>query len=246
MTHKKLSVSLPNDRTILLVSSSPDSFGYLRDNTGDNISEKNPSFCELTALYWIWKNDKESSIVSLEHYRRLFLSKKGNLFHYHYLSKGETKSLMGKYDLMVRTPYYFRNYDNLWEEYSSDHDESDLIKTRAILTKQHPEYLPSFDFVMKKAKTASFLNMFLGKKEIVDSYCEWLFPILFSLEKEIDLSKKNTYQKRIFGFLSERLFNVWINFNKNKIRVGYLEVCNTEEKHSLYMIKHIFHKVFKR
>ena len=35
---------------------------YIGDDTGDNISERNPYFCELTGLYWAWKNLDDDSL----------------------------------------------------------------------------------------------------------------------------------------------------------------------------------------
>ena len=46
--------------------------GYVRDNTGDNIAKKNANYCELTALYWIWKNICNVTNVGICHYRRYF------------------------------------------------------------------------------------------------------------------------------------------------------------------------------
>ena len=42
------------------------------DNVGDNISEKNLSYCELTGMYWAWKNLKGVDFIGLCHYRRYF------------------------------------------------------------------------------------------------------------------------------------------------------------------------------
>lgn len=71
-THKKY--QMPDDSMYLPVQvgaeDKPD-LGYTRDNTGENISSKNPSFCELTGLYWAWKN-LNADYIGLVHYRRHF------------------------------------------------------------------------------------------------------------------------------------------------------------------------------
>lgn len=68
--------------------------------------------------------------------------------------------------------------------------------------------------------------MLFCKAEVFDSYCEWLFDVLFELEKYVDLTKLNAYQKRLYGFLSERLLNVWVKHNK--LRVKNVNIINVE------------------
>ena len=72
VTHKPVDF-IPEGRTPIFVGNGDNIRDYLRDNTGDNISEKNPYYCELTAMYWIWKNDSSSKYISIEHYRRFFM-----------------------------------------------------------------------------------------------------------------------------------------------------------------------------
>ncbi|MDE5944144.1 MAG: DUF4422 domain-containing protein [Rikenella sp.] len=50
--------------------------GTIGDDTGDNISRKNPLYCEMTAAYWAWKNDRDSDYIGLCHYRRVFSMKR--------------------------------------------------------------------------------------------------------------------------------------------------------------------------
>ena len=72
---------------------------------------------------------------------------------------------------------------------------------------------------------AAQYNMLFCGRELFDAYCAWLFPILFSLEDEVDLSGASDYQKRLYGFLSERLLNVWIL--RNGLRAHYAPVVST-------------------
>ena len=55
MTHKQFEAPTDSMYVPLQVGHaiSPE-LGYLADDTGDNISRKNKSFCELTGIYWLW------------------------------------------------------------------------------------------------------------------------------------------------------------------------------------------------
>ena len=88
-----------------------------------------------------------------------------------------------------------------------------------------PEYLESFDAVMKGRKLHLY-NMFVMSSEKASEYCHWLFSILFELEQRIDITQYDNYQKRVFGFIAERLFNVWILYNQ--LNVKYLPVVNLD------------------
>ena len=95
---------------------------------------------------------------------------------------------------------------------------------RKVVAENEPDYLEEFDRFFSKNK-ASLYNMMYCRREIFDAYCAWLFPLLEKLGKEIDPSKMNNYQKRVYGFCGERLLNIWVR--KNQLRVTTLPVVNT-------------------
>ena len=216
VTHKKTS-EIPNKIYSLLQVGSANNkdLGYLKDNVGDNISKKNPYYCELTGLYWIWKNSKED-IVGLCHYRRYFFESKFSKSFSKLLCANKIKKILKKYDIIVPLPSYIYKY-SLKEQYIKIHHEKDLLKCRNIIKEMFPEYIASFDKVFQSHSFYPY-NMFITSKIILDEYCEWLFKILFELENEVDITNYDSYNQRIFGFLSERLLNVWLDYKKLKVK----------------------------
>ena len=186
------------------------------DYIGDNISNKNKNYCELTALYWIYKNDKTSEIISFEHYRRMFY--KG--LRINYLNKKDIEKIFNKdYDIILpkenTTDIFHKN--NIYKLYSLDHYKEDLDLCREAISNLYPEYLSSFDNVIYGFKMTYF-NMFITTKELLDNYAKWIFNVFDYVENIIDLKGRTDYQKRVFGFLSERLFNVWLKHQNLKIK----------------------------
>lgn len=207
------------------------------DSTGDNISTLNYKYCELTALYWIWKNSKEK-IVGLNHYRRFF-SINGQILQESVLNK-----LMVSYDIIIpkKRNYYIFTID---KHYEKAHYKKDLDILKRVIQENYPEYVESFDIVMK-GTTLSLYNMFVMRKELLNEYSEFLFSVLDMVDKRIDTKNYDPYQRRVIGFLAERVFNVWVMENKNKLKIKYLKVKNTEgesiAKKGFNLIKRHFFK----
>lgn len=180
---------------------------YLKDNTGDNISEKNPYYSELTALYWIWKNDP-SDIIGFTHYHRYFQKWKK-------IQTKESEKILKKADIIV--PNFLEFSCSVYEQYASVHYPSDLqIATEEIL-KRFPDYNQTIYQVLNQNKLYT-CNMFITRREILNDYLNFLFPILFSLEEKIPYLNYSIYNQRVFGFLSERIFNIYLEHQKLKIR----------------------------
>lgn len=222
-THKKY--RMPTDKCYIPIhvgSADKESIGYIGDNSGVNISNKNPYYCELTGLYWGIKN-LECDYIGLVHYRRHLIKKK--TIHMvskdkfkKILSKEEVEKLLKYHDIIVprKRKYYI---ETLYSHYSHTHYAEHLDETRKIIQDMYPDYIESFDNVMKRT-SAHMFNMFVMKRELAEDYCKWLFSILNELEEKIDISQYDAFQARLFGRVSELLLDVWINKNNYK----YIEV----------------------
>ena len=194
------------------------SLPYTPDNTGDHISEKNPHFCELTGLYWVWKNTHDP-YKGLVHYRRYFV-RDGQP-----LTPEAVEAALAGADILLPRPEYLR--ETAYEEFilHSGH-EKDLLLLRQAVAAVDPAYLPAYDRVMA-GNRLSLYNMLVARQEVFDAYCAWLFPVLFRLEEQVDMTGYTPYQQRLYGFLGERLLNVWVEHTG--LRVAYLPVKNTEQ-----------------
>ena len=217
---------------------------FLMDNTGKHISEKNPSFCELTGLYWAWKNQFfcNSKYIGLVHYRRYFRGNGEKLKGKIILSEKEILDLLKEYDCIVPKK---RNYfiESIYSHYQHAHHVKDLNCTREIISELHPEYITSFDAIMQGRKIHIY-NMFVMSSENTSEYCQWLFPILFELEKRIDITQYDNYQKRVFGFIAERLFNVWLVHHQ--LKFCEIPVVNLEGENLLKKAINLLKRKFLR
>lgn len=165
--------------------------GFEQDNTGDNISAKNPYFCELTGLYWAWKN-LDADFIGLVHYRRHFTAYRGALNSdlkraRHILSTFELEKILAETPLILPKK---RNYviENLHDHYAHTMYVEPLNLTHDIIAEKYPAYLPAFNRLHERT-SAHMFNMFIMEKDLLNDYCTWLFDILFTLENRINLQQ---------------------------------------------------------
>lgn len=188
----------------------------VRDNTGDNISDRNASYCELTAVYWVWKNVTGLDYVGFDHYRRHFCLKKTRDKKNSVITGQQLEKLVAS-DVVILPQKRHYWIETNYSQYVHAHHEIDLMKTREILAEKYPDYLAPYDRIMKKTSGHRF-NMFIMPWNIFCEYCAWLFDILFELEKRLDISSYSQYDARVFGFIGERLLDVYLDKNAIKTK----------------------------
>lgn len=208
------------------------------DDTGDNISKKNASYCELTVQYWAWKN-VDADYYGFCHYRRYFdfsqqRSKKdvwGNIqetyinertIHDYALTGEMPRAVIAASDIVltdrVNVHAMPRQFANIEDHFNNDtgflHKE-DLQILRTVIEALCPEYLSTYDEYFA-GQSGYFCNMFIAKKALFTRYCEWLFPILSEFENRADLSHYSEQSYRVTGHLAERLLGVFVDYQKKQ------------------------------
>lgn len=214
---------------------------YLKDNDFEgNISAKNPNYCELTGLYWIWKRS-EDGIVGLCHYRRFLTQNKKYFKKQGILRKHTIRRLLRQYDVILPEKVPFCT--TVKEHFATFHAPEVWEHCKSIIAEKYPDYLR--DFVWYEQQPAGFCyNMFISGKSLCDAYCAWLFDILAELEEVTDLSQYSAYNKRMYGFVAERLLNVWVHHKH--LRVKEMPVYFTQDPAGLERIKRKIEQLFNK
>ncbi len=211
-THKKFDVPMdPMYIPLQVGSEGKESFGYMQDNVGENISALNCYYSELTGFYWVWKHDTSHSYIGTCHYRRYLLNEKNYIF-----TEQELLSLLQDYDV-ITTKRVVLNY-SYHEAFSANHNIAALDCTGEVIHDLYPEYYANY-VKLVNGKETYFGNMLITSKAHFASYCSWLFTIFAEVEKRINLdTDEDAYHKRVLGFISEFLLQVWLVTNHLSVK----------------------------
>ncbi len=203
--------------------------GIIGDDTGDNISDKNPYFSELTATYWIWRNCSDD-VVGLVHYRRFFnLSDKSHKVVLNFkklsvleLDCGRISQMMEDCDVILPKQYCFLN--KAGKHYEKGWYANDMRIVMRCIKEKYPDIYPYAVECMNKRWGYCF-NMLIAKKSLFDEYASFLFGVLFEVEKEIqpELDSRNSYQRRAYGFLAEHLMTIFMTYKRSACGVRIIE-----------------------
>ena len=210
---------------------------YLGDDTGDNISLRNHLYSELSAAYWIFKNaERDTDAWGLCHYRRYLIP-----LYRKYFFKPKSRryfptrqqvldrlltpqlythytSLLATHDVLVQRPVPVwrtgRKLLTIKEAYYHNHIAEHWEVMMQVVVELYPAYAPSIES-FGQGKYMWFNNVMIARWELWDQYLSWLFAVLFEIERRITLPGKG-YQERVFGFMAERLHNLYIYHNNLK------------------------------
>lgn len=206
-------------------------FGFQGDNTGDNISYKHRHYSDLSAVYWGWKNLNVDYLGSC-HYRRYFVSKKpkynDDRFFRYILNRNEIEKMLKICPVIIAKK---RNYyiESIEAHFKHTHESGDFDLLREVIAEISPEYLDAFEKVAKST-SAHLFNTFIMRKDYVNSFCSFMFPVLFEVEKRVNFSNRSEFESRTCGYLGEFLLDTWIIKNAIEYQEVELRVLDGENK----------------
>lgn len=182
------------------------------DDTGENISSKNPCYCEMTAHYWIWKNVVDCEYVGLCHYRRYFAVD---------ITEGNIDQLIQGADVILVEPSYY--IDSVYSYFAKYVGAENMTILSLVMKKLCPDYYETLQTICDGVKFHPF-NMLICKKTIFDQYCEWIFEILEECEKYIKPAPY-TNARRALAYMAEMLTGVYFIHRQMRIKsVPYYKI----------------------
>jgi len=204
------------------------------DDIGKNISCKNPSYCEMTAHYWIWKNVKDTEYVGLCHYRRYFGID---------VTEENINQLMQNVDVILVEPSYY--VDSVYSYFAKFIGAENMTILSLVMKKLYPDYFETLEKICDGIKFHPF-NMLICRKSLFDQYCEWMFSILEECEKYIKPSPY-TNANRTLAYIAEMLTGVFFIHRQMRIKsVPYYKIDDgrktlvkqsEEEKHKMALLE---------
>ncbi len=204
--------------------------GYYQDDEGENISDKNPFYCELTTQYWAWKN-MDADYYGFCHYRRYFdfssvrheENPYGEIIAQDIDADAVKKYCLDEESVLAAVQGYdvitteFKDLRDFPGDFSTPLEHynnapklhiEDLELVCSLVKRRYPDYAEDVDTFLH-GHTSCFCNMFIMKRELFFAYCEWLFSILEECDGEADVESYSKEALRTPGHLAERLFNIY-------------------------------------
>ena len=250
------------------------------DDSGNSISDKNRLYCEVSAIYWAWKNYEQlgnPEYIGLMHYRRFFVFndkyyetqvkdnyQKGLCFipvselnskciKNIGLSDSNINKICSDADIIVTknaqldVAYNYDEQRNIRGDYKISIpgvDVKDFDLMMELVKEKYPDY---YEIAKLKINgySKSLYNMFIMKKEIFFEMCEFLFNILFEIEKQVDFSKYSVNGMRTLGYLSEILISMFIwkveEYKQYKVKkLGTIFISNPIGKKPYEFLQKLF------
>jgi hypothetical protein len=210
-THKAF--WMPEDalyRAVQAGSAGAADLGYTRDDSGENISAENPWYCELTGLFWAWKN-LEADYLGLVHYRRYFTLSRAVFGAERkkkaVLTRTQLSALLDKNSILLPAPrhYYIENRE---AQFVHAHGAAAFMTLSRVIDRHFPASGDAFRKVMRR-RWGHIGNMLVMRRDILNEYCSWLFDVLGRVKGKLQ-DNGGCMQPRILGYMGERLLDVWL------------------------------------
>ena len=226
--------------------------GCISDATGDNISNLNPYYCELTGQYWVLKNylnKCSEKYIGFAHYRRLpdltnisdtdtpaifGLNYSESLTLFNELNNSDLHEYIKDYDVILPCTCYMYSKTvnpilrtdeqnlNTYEHFKTEHNNNLLDILKKVITQEYSDYTEALNNCYQ-AEKSHFYNMYIMRTDLMKKYLTFLFDILEKTGKHIGGWEQDKY-KRMAGFLSETILNIWINKQKKDLKIGYAPI----------------------
>lgn len=179
--------------------------GYICDDLGDNISERNIIYSECTGYYWIWKNDCNSEYVGVEHYRRRLRIDRG----------------LPDVDMIVALPQF------VGSKVKDFFVPSMIIPTDwQLMLKYVCDYDQEYSEIINQYENNYFYfscNLCAFRKVLFDDFCKFAFSVCLSIEKYYN-ERNIVRNDRYMGYIFENLVSLYILKNYNSIKIVCAEV----------------------